>query len=166
MVLPCVLRRVLAWPQHFLVMSRKMSVNKACTSHFLLPLVKKCVTVLRDTLLLGKKLLMIKARSYIGGQKAVTLRMCSPSRSRLPEFYRTTITTTCRIREEFLFLKIFIYLFGCAWSLSCSVWDLVPWPRIEPRTPALGAWSLSHWTTRGVPRRIFKSTPYCFGCFK
>ena len=34
---------------------------------------------------------------------------------------------------------------------SCSMWDLAPWPGIEPGTPALGAWSLSHWTTRAVP---------------
>ena len=31
------------------------------------------------------------------------------------------------------------------------MWDLVPWPGIEPRPPALGAWSLNHWTTRKVP---------------
>ena len=31
------------------------------------------------------------------------------------------------------------------------MWDLVPWPGIEPRPPALGAWSLSHCTTREVP---------------
>ena len=34
---------------------------------------------------------------------------------------------------------------------SCSMWDLVPWPGIELRFPALGAWSLDHWTTREVP---------------
>ena len=28
---------------------------------------------------------------------------------------------------------------------------LVPWPEIKPGLPALGAWSLSHWTTREVP---------------
>ena len=37
------------------------------------------------------------------------------------------------------------------WILRCSMWDLVPWPGIEPGSPALGAWSLSHWTTREVP---------------
>ena len=31
------------------------------------------------------------------------------------------------------------------------MWDLVPWPGIEPGTPALGAWSLIHCTTREVP---------------
>ena len=36
------------------------------------------------------------------------------------------------------------------WTLSCGLRDLVPWPGIEPASPALGAWSLSHWTTRGV----------------
>ena len=29
--------------------------------------------------------------------------------------------------------------------------DLVPQPGIEPRPPVLGAWSLTHWTTREVP---------------
>ena len=29
------------------------------------------------------------------------------------------------------------------------MWDLVPWPGIEPRTPAL---EFSHWTTREVPQ--------------
>ena len=49
-----------------------------------------------------------------------------------------------------------IYLFICLfWVLvvehgisSCSLWDLVSWPGIQPRPPALGAQSLSHWTTR------------------
>ena len=36
------------------------------------------------------------------------------------------------------------------WTLSCSMWDLVPWPGIKPSPPGLGAWSLSHWTTREV----------------
>ena len=34
---------------------------------------------------------------------------------------------------------------------SCGMWDLVPSPGIEPGPPALGAGSLSHWTTREVP---------------
>ena len=36
-------------------------------------------------------------------------------------------------------------------TLSCSMWDLVPWPGIEHGPPALGAWSLSHWPTREPP---------------
>ena len=35
---------------------------------------------------------------------------------------------------------------------SCSMWDLVP--GIEPRPPVLGAQSLSHWTTREVPKMV------------
>ena len=34
---------------------------------------------------------------------------------------------------------------------SCSTWDPVPWAGIGPRPLALGAWNLSHWTTREVP---------------
>ena len=38
-----------------------------------------------------------------------------------------------------------------ACEFSCSMWDLVPSPGIEPRPPALGVQSLSHWTTKEVP---------------
>ena len=71
---------------------------------------------------------------------------------------------------------LFKYLFGCAGSelrhlgslvvarsifsysmqtLSCSMWDLVPWPGIKPRPPVLGVWTLSHWTTREVPVTLY-----------
>ena len=50
-----------------------------------------------------------------------------------------------------------MYLFGST-GLSCGLWDLLPQRRIEPRPPALGAQSLSHWTTRDVPKHtIFKA---------
>ena len=32
-------------------------------------------------------------------------------------------------------------------TLSCSIWDLVPWPGIEPRSPTLGVWHFNHWPT-------------------
>ena len=31
------------------------------------------------------------------------------------------------------------------------MWEIVSWPGMEPETPALGAQSLSHWSTREVP---------------
>ena len=34
------------------------------------------------------------------------------------------------------------------WTFRCSMWDLVPWPWIELRSPSLGVRNLSHWTTR------------------
>ena len=37
-------------------------------------------------------------------------------------------------------------------TLSCDTWDLVLWPGIEPRLPALGAQSLSCWITREFPK--------------
>ena len=36
---------------------------------------------------------------------------------------------------------------------SCGMWNLVPWPGIEPGPPALGVRSLSHWT-----REVLTST--------
>ena len=35
---------------------------------------------------------------------------------------------------------------------SCGLWDLGPWPGIEPGCPALKVYRLSQWTTREVPR--------------
>ena len=43
------------------------------------------------------------------------------------------------------------FSWGVWTTLSCSMWDLVPWPGTEPGAPALEVWSLSHWTTREVP---------------
>ena len=53
----------------------------------------------------------------------------------------------------FFFLNIYLAVLGLSYSmltLSCGMWDLVPWPGIKPRPPALGGWSLSYWTTREV----------------
>ena len=45
--------------------------------------------------------------------------------------------------------------FQCGmWTFSCSMWDLVPWPGIKPRPPALGAQSVNHWTIREVPSSV------------
>ena len=38
------------------------------------------------------------------------------------------------------------------WTLSFGMWYLIPWLGIEPGPPASRAQSLSHWTTREVPR--------------
>lgn len=41
---------------------------------------------------------------------------------------------------------IYIYIF---WSRG--TWILAPWPRVEPMSPALEAWSFNHGTPRVVP---------------
>jgi len=51
-------------------------------------------------------------------------------------------------------LSLNIYLFGCVGSWSPhvgSMWALVPQPETEPGPLALGAQTLSSWTTREVP---------------
>ena len=40
---------------------------------------------------------------------------------------------------------------ACKLLVAACMQDLVPQPGIEPRPPALGTWSLTRWTTRGVP---------------
>ena len=52
------------------------------------------------------------------------------------------------------FLNLFVCtgIFGCnLWALRCGLWNLVPWPGIEPGPPVLGKQSLSHWTNQGSP---------------
>ena len=46
-------------------------------------------------------------------------------------------------------LNIFIDLAVLGLSYTCGI--SVSWPGVESMPPALGAWSLSHWTTREVP---------------
>ena len=38
--------------------------------------------------------------------------------------------------------------------LSCSMWDLVPRPGMEPRPPALGEQRVSPWITREAPEQL------------
>ena len=70
-------------------------------------------------------------------------------------FWRSSLQQTYRHHNIIYLIFILIYLFGCTGIFiavcgifSCSMWDLVPCPRIKPRHPTLGAWSLSHWTIR------------------
>ena len=43
-----------------------------------------------------------------------------------------------------------LYIWVGSLVAACGIW-----PGIEPGLPALGAWSLNHWTTREVPHFIF-----------
>ena len=72
------------------------------------------------------------------------------------EVFYIFYTKSSKSAVYFILLKIFIYL--AELSLNCSMWDLVPWPGIKHRPPALAAWSLiSHWTTREVPILFFRA---------
>ena len=47
------------------------------------------------------------------------------------------------------FVFIFI-LFNSFWPCLAACGILVPWPGVKPTSPALGAWSVSHWTAGEV----------------
>ena len=78
-----------------------------------------------------------------------------------------------------LYLEIitFIHVSGCIGSqwlhiasvvAACGiqVFQLVPWPGIEPRPPAWGAQSLSHWATREAPSSFhFEAKSALLLCF-
>ena len=80
-------------------------------------------------------------------------------------FYQIYRSST--FQDSWLQKLFFKNIYLCIWLcrvlvaacriFSCSLWDLVPWPGIKPRAPAVGARSLSHWTTREAPRSfVFK----------
>ena len=96
----------------------------------------------------------------------MTAKQCTKAPRTMPQTSGALWFSVWRIRRTSVLLKK--YLFTCLHqalvaahrsfclhcsrrTLSCGLWDLVPWPGIEPRPPALGAHSLSHWTTRKVP---------------
>ena len=49
----------------------------------------------------------------------------------------------------------------CELLVVACMWDLVPWPGMEPGPPALGARSLNHWTTSEVPGSHFSFSLVC-----
>ena len=59
-----------------------------------------------------------------------------------------------------LFILKYLFIWTCwvsvaAWGIfSCGMWDLVPWPGLNPGRPHSQVWSLSYWTTREVPTKI------------
>ena len=71
-----------------------------------------------------------------------------------------TLSYLGKYLSSFFFKHLFISLFLSIWFcwllvvacgiFSCHMWDLVPWPGMEPRPPALNTQSLSHWITREV----------------
>ena len=52
---------------------------------------------------------------------------------------------------HFFFKRLILYICLAVPGLCCSMQDLVSWPGIKPRSPALETQSLRHWTTREVP---------------
>ena len=71
------------------------------------------------------------------------------------EDLRSTQTGPWRHQRASGIPLLLIYL--AALGPSCGMRDLVPWPGIEPKPPALEVQSLSHWIIREVPQRVLLS---------
>ena len=91
-----------------------------------------------------------------------------------------TLWATREILLNYPFKTFFIYIFAwLCWvlvvprkifscgmrPLCCGMWNLVPWPGIKSRPPALGAQSLSQWTTRKVPIPVPYYLLFHYSCF-
>ena len=71
-----------------------------------------------------------------------------------------------------IFLAAAYRIFSCSRTVRWGMWGLVPWQENKRRLPALGEWSLSHYTTRKVPASPFlmsqcksKGAAQLFGSF-
>ena len=60
------------------------------------------------------------------------------------------------LKNIYLYISLCQILVAACEIFSSGMWGLVPWLGIEPGTPALGVWSLSHWIIREVPLHLFK----------
>ena len=81
-----------------------------------------------------------------------------------PKELKTSVQQNSAYRCFCLFvLNIYLFIWlhrGLAVAckiFNCDMCDLVPWPGIECQSPALGAQSLSHWTTRKSCIQMFLS---------
>ena len=61
-----------------------------------------------------------------------------------------------RKNNIYLFIWLHRVLVVAHRIFSCGMWDLVPWPWIEPRPPALGVWNLNPWPP-GKPSSVFEA---------
>ena len=58
--------------------------------------------------------------------------------------YSAALGLSCGTQESLIFIAT-CGILGCSlWTHNCHLWDPLPWPRIEPGSPALGTWSLGH----------------------
>ena len=88
--------------------------------------------------------------SLKGGTRAEKINMTHPIFLNLHLLPRRTQTLAYHILSKeffpssqttqflFIYLIIFLFIYLAALDLSCSMWDLVPQPGIEPSIPALG----------------------------
>ena len=63
-------------------------------------------------------------------------------------------TWTLAVAVDFLVATCGLLVAACGHLVASCMWDLVPRPGIERGPAALGARSLTHWTTRGVPTTL------------
>ena len=74
---------------------------------------------------------------------------------RIPNLWESFYPPSLKKKKNYLFIWLHWVLLVAHGIFSRGMWDLVPWPGIEPRPSALGERSLRHWTTREIPLPSF-----------
>ena len=66
---------------------------------------------------------------------------------------------TVWMERHFSFLfHSYLLSFSIFWPHHMACGILVPWPGIEPESPAVETWCLNHWATHGSPKRAHFNT--------
>ena len=74
--------------------------------------------------------------------------------------YLAALHLSCSMQDLWSSLQCVGSSVAACGIFSCGMWGVVPWTEIEPGHPALGVWSLSHWTTRVVHIYSFQQALY------
>ena len=102
-----------------------------------------------------KRSWMNEPASRSGGRTCAVLDGLKPAQAH-PDRRKKNRLHFCFLFLYWLGLVMACGLFRCGMgTLSCGVWCLGPQQGMEPGSPALGVWSLSHWTMRDVLRLHF-----------
>ena len=93
--------------------------------------------------------MLLTCRLIIGNviQQILLLFLKELFKKKLRDVYEATLF--CFVFLIFIYLAVPILSCGIQ-TLSCGMWDLLSRPGIKPGPLAMGAPSLSHWTTREV----------------
>ena len=126
--------QIWTWRGEFVIIQRQIWASLESVFHFLLLI--KSTRLFRIYMVFVKILWPLASLQFI---------------SEALVWNTSQLTESNNPHVSFLFICFYLFIYLAAPGLSCSMWDLVPWPGMEPKLPALGAQSLSHWTIREVP---------------
>ena len=91
---------------------------------------------------------MLPARSHFD---IVAIEILGRVSSFFPPLHRRIFFLLKKKKNLFIWLHWVLVQWARSLIFSHDIWNLVPWPGLETRPPALGTRTVIHWATREVP---------------